>query len=57
MSQQYSKSISAKATIGEANAVAKSASYPAIVAARFALTLSILACLLGAVAIALAVRT
>ena len=51
----YSKSVKAKASIGEANALARSAAHPATVAARFSLTVSILAFLLAAGALAVAV--
>lgn len=56
MIRQYSKGVNAKATIGEVQALANSGSYAAVLAARFAITLSLIAVLEGAVAIALALR-
>lgn len=51
----YSKTAQAKATIGESQALAHGAAYPAIVGARFAMILSIIAVVLSAVALAVAV--
>lgn len=51
----YSKSEGATATLRESRALADAATFPAFVAARFALLLSIIACIVSAVAIALAV--
>jgi hypothetical protein len=53
---QYGKSATAKATVGEAQQLAVWHAGPALVAARFAITLSLIACVASAVAIALAVR-
>lgn len=54
--RNYSKAASAKATVGEAQAVAQAAVVPAILGARFALILSGLAFILSAVALGVAVR-
>lgn len=53
--QKYAKSATAKATVGESQALAHGAAYPAIVGARFAMIVSILAFLVAAVALAVAV--
>lgn len=51
----YQKSATSKATVGEAQAVARGAAYPAIVGARFALILSVIAVVVSAIALAVAV--
>lgn len=51
----YQKSAGAKATVGEAQAVARDAAVPAIIGARFALILSVLAFVLSAIALGVAV--
>lgn len=52
--KQYRKSAEAKATIGESQALAHGAAYPAIVGTRFALILSVLALVVASVALAVA---
>ena len=53
---QYTKSVEAKATVAEANAIALSRARPAIAVAKFAFWLSVLAVLVSALAFTLAVR-
>ncbi len=52
---QYAKTATAKATIGESQALAFRAAAPAIVGTRFALILSTLAFVVSALALAVAV--
>ena len=50
--RSYQKAAAAKATVGESQAIAQNAALPAIVGARFALIVSVLALLLSGVAVA-----
>lgn len=53
--KRYEKSATAKATIGESQALAHGAAYPAIVGTRFALVVSLLAFVVSAMALGVAV--
>lgn len=53
-SHPYAKASNAKATIGESQALARGAAYPAIIGTRFALILSVLSVFLSAAALAVA---
>jgi len=53
---EYRKRSSAKATIGEASGLASAAAYPAILAARWAVALSAVACVIALVALWVAIR-
>lgn len=50
-SRRYEKSAAAKATVGESMALSQQAAYPAIVGARFAVILSVLALVVASVAL------
>ena len=53
-SAEYGKKLDAKATIAESKALAESAAIPAIIVARFAVLLSVVACGVALVALAVA---
>lgn len=55
LGKEYSKSQGATATLAESKAIAANETYPAFVAARFSLLLSILAFVIAAAALAVAV--
>jgi len=52
----YTKSAKATAKIGEVQAMTQGAVFPALLAARFALIVSVLALLVASVALAVAIR-
>lgn len=53
---EYHKAMSAKATVGESAALAHSAVRPVVAGVRFALVLSVVACGIASIALAMAIR-